>query len=105
MLDLFQPFPCFTLIALVLVDHSKVVQYREKQIIFPLVGAEGSPLNVVYYLERLFKSNPADDDSPAFSYRRNGRLLIVTQALFTKKLKSVLEKAGFNPKLYSGHSF
>ena len=92
-------------IALVLVEHSKVVQFREKQVIFPLIGAKGSPLNVVYYLDLLFKTNPAEDDSPAFSYWRNGRLLIVTQALFAKKLKIILEKAGFNPKLYSGHSF
>ena len=55
-------------IALVLVDHSKVVQFMEKQIISPMIGAENSPLNVVYYLDLLFKSNPADDDSPAFSY-------------------------------------
>ena len=92
-------------IALVLVDHSKVVQYREKQVIFPLIGAKNSPLNVVYYLDLLFKTNPADDESPAFSYRRNGKLLIVTQALFAKKLKLTLEKAGFDPNLYSGHSF
>ena len=92
-------------VALVLVDHSKVVQFREKQVVFPLIGATGSPLNVVYYLDLLFKSNPADDDAPAFSYLRKGKLLVVMQALFSKKLKFILEKAGFNPDLYSGHSF
>ena len=92
-------------IALVLVDHSKVVQYRERQVVFPLIGAQDSPLNVVYYLNLLFTTNPASPESPAFSYRRNGKLLFVTHALFSKKLKIFLTMAGYNPKLYSGHSF
>ena len=92
-------------IALVLVDHSKVVQYRERQVVFPLISTPNFPLNVVYYLDLLFSNNPASPDSPAFSYLKNGRLFFVTHALFTKKLKLILTLAGFNPKLYSGHSF
>ena len=91
--------------ALVYCNHSKVIQYRDRHVIIPLVGIPNSPLNVVEYLHRLFTTNPAPDSAPAFSYLKNGRLLCVTYALFTKKLKEYLTLAGFNPTLYSGHSF
>lgn len=92
-------------LALVYVNFSKVIQFREKHMILPLVGIPNSHLNVVYFLNKLFTEHVTPEDAPAFSYYKNGRLLCITYALFTKKLKECLKLAGLNPDLYSGHSF
>lgn len=92
-------------LALVYVNYSKVIQFRERHMIVPLVGIPNSSLDPVYFLNKLFTEQKAPDSAPAFSYYKNGRLLCITYAIFTKKLKEFLGKAGFNPDLYSGHSF
>ena len=92
-------------LALVYCNFSKVIQFRERQMVLPLIGSEIPCLNVVYYLNKLFVENPCPDNSPAFSFYKNGRLQCITYTYFTKKLKECLNFAGFNPDLFSGHSF
>ena len=92
-------------LALVYCNFSKVIQFRERQMVIPLIGSGIPCLNVVFHLNKLFTEHPCPDDSPAFSYYKNGRLLCITYCTFTKELKLCLKKAGFNPELYSGHSF
>ena len=92
-------------LALVYCNFSKVIQFRERQMVIPLIGSGIPSLNVIYHLNKLFTENPCPDDSPAFSYYKNGRLLCITFCTFTKQLKTCLKKAGYNPELYSGHSF
>ena len=45
---------------------------------------------------------PAPPDAPAFTYGTNQ---YINYRKFTSKLKQVLDKAGLNPDLFSGHSF
>ena len=42
--------------------------------------------------------------SPAFSFIEKGVVKCVTYTSFTKKLKELLDLAGYSPNLYSGHS-
>ena len=45
-----------------------------------------------------------DDDNPAFSFMEKGKISCVLYDTFTKRLKTLLDLAGYSPKLYSGHS-
>ena len=46
-----------------------------------------------------------DEDLPAFSFTKDGKICCITYSIFTKRLKELLEVAGFAPHLFSGHSF
>ena len=92
-------------LAFVYCNFSKVIQFRERQMVIPLMAAKVQCLDAVYHLNKLFTENPCPGESPAFSYYKNGRLLCITYATFTRKLKECLRLAGFNPGLFSGHSF
>ena len=71
--------------------------------IIPLIEHPNRALDPIFHLKKLF-SISLPDDVPAFSYLENGRLRCVTYVNFTKKLKSLLQLAGYSPELYSGHS-
>ena len=86
-------------------NFSKVIQYGQTEIVLPVIGIPGSPLDPVFALHTLFEKNPVSIDSPAFSYVKNGKTSVITYPLFTKRLKKLLSLSGFNPALYSGHSF
>ena len=91
-------------IAFIYANFSKTNQFCERDIVLPLIGNPQSLLNPVVALNQLFSKNPADLDDPAFTYIQNGRKCCITYQMFTSKLKKLLFLAGFNPKLYSGHS-
>ena len=92
-------------VALIYANFSKVIQYGEREVVLPIVGIQGSPLDPVASLQNLFENNPVSPDSPAFSYFKNGKKCSITYPVFTKRLKKLLQLSGFNPALYSGHSF
>ena len=55
-------------LALVYCNFSKVIQFRERQMVLPLIGSETPCLNVVFYLNKLFTEHPCPENSPAFSF-------------------------------------
>ena len=59
-------------------------------------------LDLVKHLSKLFNIVQPDADAPAFSYGQNK---FISYKLFTDRLKSLLALSGYNPALYSGHSF
>ena len=75
-----------------------------RTIVIPLVRHSVQALDPIYHLKKLF-STDLPEDKPAFSFVENGRIKCITYDLFTKKLKSLLQLAGYSPELYSGHSF
>jgi hypothetical protein len=91
-------------LAFVYANFSKTNQFCERETVLPLVGNPNSILNPVAALDKLFKQNPANPDDPAFTYFENGRKFCITYDMFTVRLKKILFLAGYNPKLYSGHS-
>ena len=92
-------------LALIYANFSKVIQYGQREIVLPIVGIPGSPLDPVTSLYNLFEKNPVAADCPAFSFLKNGKMGVITYPGFTKRLKKLLQLSGFNPALYSGHSF
>ena len=84
------------------VTFSKTIQFGDKDIIIPVPGNSDPALDPVRHLKALFDTVQCSSDSPAFSFSENQ---FITYSGFTTTLKKLLSKAGYDPSLYSGHSF
>ena len=82
--------------------HGKTNNFCTRDIIIPIPGNTDPVLDPVRHLHTLFSSIRATPDAPAFSYA-SGQF--IKYSSFTSSLKQLLKKAGYNPDLYSGHSF
>ena len=89
--------------ALVYSNFSKTNQFMNRNAIIPLCRHNIKALDPVFHLSKLFSSD-ISPLYPAFSYVENGTIKCITYTLFTKKLKELLDIAGYSPALYSGHS-
>ena len=84
------------------VGFGKTNQFGARDCIIPIPGNDDLALDPVRHLHSLLSESSASADSPAFGY---GPSQFVTYSMFTKRLKSLLTLAGYNPSLFSGHSF
>lgn len=87
---------------LVYVSHSKVIQFGQRELVIPLLGNDDPALDPYRHVSRLLDSIPCNPDQPAFSYSKTQ---FITYSSFTKRLRELLNKSGYNPELYAGHSF
>ena len=90
-------------IVLIYSNFSKTNQFMNRDSVIPLIRNNTRALDPVYHLKLLFSTVIADD-KPAFSYIEKGTLKCITYDIFTKRLKALLNLAGYSPDLYSGHS-
>ena len=84
------------------IGFSKTNQFGTRDTIIPIPGNEDPALDPVRHIKSLLSLPASTDDSPAFSY---GQSQFITYSKFTNQLKSLLSRAGFDPDLFSGHSF
>ena len=84
------------------VGFSKTNQFGARDLIVPIPGNPDPALDPVRHVNELFTRIPAGSDSPAFTFSKNKHISYET---FTKRLKTLLGKAGYPPNSYSGHSF
>ena len=71
--------------------------------VIPLCKHDIRGLDPIYHLKKLF-SLEISPLKPAFSYIDRGSIKCISYSIFTKKLKELLDLAGYLPGLYSGHS-
>ena len=90
---------------IVSVKWSKVLQFRERTLLIPLVSIPSHALCPVQALREFFEMCPAPASSPAFVIPTATGLRSLSYSSFTKHLKDLLRLAGFSPNNYSGHSF
>ena len=86
----------------VYVGHSKTNNFCERDVVLPIPGNEDPALDPVRHLARLFKTVKCQSDKPAFSYSNSK---CINHSYFTSTLKKLLRMVGYNPDLFSGHSF
>ena len=84
------------------VTFSKTNQFGNKNIVIPIPGNTDPALDPVRHLSKLFSSVKCSEDSPAFTY---GAMKFISYSSFTNILKKLLSATGYNPGLFSGHSF
>ena len=89
-------------IVYIYLGHSKTNNFCTKDIIIPIPGNDDPALDPVRHLHALFSTVDADDDDPAFSFAKRK---FITYRSFTARLKILLTRSGYDPHLYSGHSF
>ena len=82
--------------------HGKTNNFCTRDVIIPVPGNSDPAMDPVRHLQALFSSVDANPNDPAFTYSR-GKFINYTN--FTTKLKTLLKKSGYDPALYSGHSF
>ena len=90
---------------IVSVKWSKVIQFRERTLLIPLVSIPSHALCSVHALRDFFDTCLAPASSPAFVLPTATGLRSISYSSFTKHLKGLLRLAGLNPDNYSGHSF
>ena len=82
--------------------YGKTNNFCKRDVIIPIPGNQDPSLDPVRHVKALFSSVETSSQSPAFSFDKNR---FVTYSTFTSRLKTLLRKAGYNPALFSGHSF
>ena len=87
---------------LIFVNFSKTNQYKKNFHVIPIPKNEDPALDLFTHLSSLLSQVDAEDDAPLLSYSKKH---FIGHRVFTVRLKKLLEKAGFDPSLYSGHSF
>ena len=90
-------------VALVYSNFSKTNQFMNRNAVIPLCKHDIRGLDPIYHLKKLF-SLEISPLKPAFSYIDRGSIKCISYSIFTKKLKELLDLAGYLPGLYSGHS-
>ena len=82
--------------------YGKTNNFCTRDVLIPIPGNDDPALDPVRHLAALFSIVNAEDDAPAFTYGVN---TFITYSTFTSRLKVLLKKAGYDPALFSGHSF
>jgi hypothetical protein len=83
---------------------SKTIQFGERELLIPLVSVPGSVVCPVKAYNHMCRLVPALPASPAFVYRRKGKLPPFTYSQLQRVLKELVQKSGRDAKLYSSHS-
>ena len=82
--------------------YGKTNNFCTRDVIIPVPGNNDPALDPVRHLQALFSAVNPGPNEPAFTFA-HGRFITYTS--FTNRLKTLLKKAGYDPSLYSGHSF
>lgn len=92
--------------AVLTVRWSKTIQFRERILKIPLPKLQNSLFCPSVAVLGITLDCPAPPNNvPLFRYQEKGKTLPLTQAHFTSKLHSCLERLGTPKESYSGHSF
>ena len=88
------------------VRWSKVIQFRERILLIPLPHIPKSPFCPSTSLLTLLLDCPAPGSpTPLFRYRQGKNIVVLTQDVFTIKLRECLQELGYQAREFSGHSF
>ena len=84
------------------IGFSKTIQFGQRDLVLPIPGNQDPVLDPVRHLHDLFTRVPCPPTCPAFTY---GPGSYIAYGQFTKRLKTLLSRAGYRADQFSGHSF
>lgn len=90
---------------LVYFKWSKTIQHGERRLLIPLAAKSDSFLCPKKAFDNMCRVVPAGKAAPAFLVPGESGLVTLTHSSLVTYLRQILQKAGFNPKAFSGHSF
>ena len=79
---------------MVIVDHAKTIQCRERRLFIPVYSTANSIFDLKYYLQLLFQQVGTKNDDPAFTYLCKGKKKVMTYNEFEKTLKDLTKSLG-----------
>lgn len=87
------------------VTWSKVLQFRGKILQVPVHSAPGTPFSLPVWYSLMIARIHATPDQPAFLVPTPTGLVPLTHNTFVTHLHNYLYRAGYDPAVFSGHSF
>jgi hypothetical protein len=87
------------------VRHSKTIQFGQRVLQIPFTSCAVDALCPVRALLLHLISSRLLPSAPLFSYVDLGREICLTHSVFVARLRKLLKLCGYDPALYSGHSF
>ena len=91
-------------LTLVNIKWSKTNQYRQRELILPLIPARNKVICPVFWLKVLYnKFLMKDVKSPLFSYARQGKIWPITTELLARNYKEWVKKTGRDPDGFTLH--
>ena len=86
------------------IKWSKTNQYRDRDLIIPIIPAKCKMICPVFWINFLLQKLPCQDlDMPLFSYPKQGVMVPLTADLLAKKYKEWVKATGRNPDTYTLH--
>jgi hypothetical protein len=86
------------------INHSKVIQFGQRVLILPFVRVLDVRICPVSALLMHFGLSDLTEDRPLFNYVEGSMEILFAHAGFVTQLKTLLTRAGVDPRLYSAHS-
>lgn len=90
---------------LVKLKWSKTIQFRERVHIIPVTHLPNSVLCPKSAVLHMVSLSPANSSAPAFCYNMGSVQYFLCQSEFIQLLRNCLQLLGYEPTLFSGHSF
>ena len=86
------------------IKWSKTNQYRNRDLIIPLIPTRCKQICPVFWTQALYQRFPTEDpDAPLFSYARRGKMTPLTGDTLSKKYKQWVAATGRDTEGYSLH--
>jgi hypothetical protein len=89
---------------MVTVCCSKTVQFQQRTHTIVIQGLPGHLLDPYFWVSQYLQRVPAGPEQPAFGYMSGEKYTPLSYSVFLSVLKSMLDRAGFQPELFAGHS-
>lgn len=87
------------------VPKSKTNQFGERRDLVCVAGVRGSPIDPVWWYERMLQLSPAPPTAAAFGFTDGGNYRPVTHTLLVGTTKAYARCIGLDPREVAGHSF
>jgi hypothetical protein len=87
------------------VRHSKTIQFGQRVLQIPFFYCEIEAMCPVRTLMLLLLSSRLPSSARLFSFMVSDHVFELTHSVFVKKLRNCLSACGYDPTVYSGHSF
>ena len=86
------------------ITHSKTIQFGQRVLALPFAACTNTQLCPVRALLYQLYASPLPASSPLFAFKTASGTVSLTQAVFARRLKTLLRRAGFDATKFSAHS-
>ena len=93
----------YTWLTMVDIRWSKTDQFKDRVLNLPLVPAKNKTICAVFWVKYILNRFKGGAKDPLLGYNKNGRMIPLTCEVFSRQLKSWIDKTGRNGEAYTLH--